>query len=78
MSLKTVLQELGYEKYVLDENTSYFKPVNGKSTQSFADEIAHTLGQDSKSIHPKFFYNDKGSELFEKICNLPEYYLTRT
>jgi len=78
LSLKTVLQELGYEKHVLDENTSYFKPVNGKSTQSFADEITHSLSQDSKSIHPKFFYNDKGSELFEQICHLPEYYLTRT
>jgi len=78
LSLKTVLQELGYEKHVLDENTSYFKPNNGKPTQSFADEITHSLNQDSKSIHPKFFYNDKGSELFEQICHLPEYYLTRT
>jgi len=78
LSLKTVLQELGYEKHILDENTSYFKPVNGKSTQSFANEVTHSLSQDFKSIHPKFFYNDKGSEIFEKICHLPEYYLTRT
>src|SRR5207253_359341 len=26
----------------------------------------------------KFFYDERGSELFEEICALPEYYLTRT
>jgi len=31
-----------------------------------------------KYINPKFFYDKKGSELFEKICKLPEYYPTRT
>ena len=31
-----------------------------------------------KSLSPKFFYNEKGSELFEAITRLPEYYLTRT
>ncbi len=36
------------------------------------------LNQKQKFIHPKFFYDDTGSKLFEKICSLPEYYLTRT
>jgi dimethylhistidine N-methyltransferase len=36
------------------------------------------LSGDKKSISPKFFYDIKGSELFEKICLLPEYYPTRT
>ena len=31
-----------------------------------------------KIHHPKFFYDQKGSELFEEICSLPEYYPTRT
>jgi len=26
----------------------------------------------------RYFYDDRGSELFEQICELPEYYLTRT
>ena len=30
-----------------------------------------------KHIDPRFFYDDRGSELFELICGLPEYYLTR-
>jgi dimethylhistidine N-methyltransferase len=31
-----------------------------------------------KSLPPKYFYDDRGSELFEQICELPEYYPTRT
>ncbi|HXV51132.1 MAG TPA: L-histidine N(alpha)-methyltransferase [Nitrosopumilaceae archaeon] len=77
MNSKTIQQILGYEKHVIDSKTSYFRPKNGK-TQSFVDEISSSLRQDKKSLHPKFFYDKKGSQLFEKICSLPEYYLTRT
>ncbi len=31
-----------------------------------------------KSLPPYFFYDDRGSQLFEQICQLPEYYPTRT
>ena len=31
-----------------------------------------------KTLPPKYFYDDRGSELFEQICLLPEYYPTRT
>ncbi len=31
-----------------------------------------------KSLPPKYFYDDRGSQLFEQITQLPEYYLTRT
>ena len=44
----------------------------------FAQELSHSIRQKQKSINPKFFYDQKGSQLFEKICTLPEYYLTRT
>ncbi len=30
-----------------------------------------------KAIPPKYFYDERGSKLFERICRLPEYYLTR-
>lgn len=46
--------------------------------KSFADEICFSLTQTFKFINPKFFYDKKGSYLFEKICNLFEYYPTRT
>lgn len=41
-------------------------------------EILQGLHQKKKYISSKFFYNKKGSELFEKITNLKEYYPTRT
>jgi len=31
-----------------------------------------------KSLPPKYFYDERGSQLFEQICELPEYYPTRT
>ncbi|MCH7619994.1 MAG: L-histidine N(alpha)-methyltransferase, partial [Candidatus Marinimicrobia bacterium] len=31
-----------------------------------------------KMLNPKYFYDEKGSQLFDKITRLPEYYLTRT
>lgn len=41
-------------------------------------EILAGLRQTQKVISSKFFYDEKGSRLFDQICELPEYYLTRT
>jgi len=41
-------------------------------------EILIGLKQSDKSINPKFFYDEFGSQLFEKITATPEYYPTRT
>ncbi len=41
-------------------------------------DVALGLTQIPKSIPVRYFYDDRGSELFEQICDLPEYYLTRT
>ncbi|WP_338849665.1 L-histidine N(alpha)-methyltransferase [Massilia sp. W12] len=41
-------------------------------------EISSGLQQACPVISPKFLYDDMGSRLFEAICLLPEYYLTRT
>lgn len=40
-------------------------------------EIAEGLRSDPKRIPPKYFYDERGAELFERITRLPEYYLTR-
>ena len=53
------------------------KPKNGRREASMAEELSRTLRQSPRSIPPKFFYDRRGSELFERICGLPEYYLTR-
>jgi len=41
-------------------------------------EIVAGLRAQAPSLSPKYFYDSLGSRLFEAICELPEYYLTRT
>ena len=44
---------------------------------SFRDEVVAGLSLPRKTIPPKYFYDAAGSRLFERICRLREYYLTR-
>jgi len=73
-----VEKNLDYKKYVVDSRLQYFKPHATQIEKTFAEEISSSLSRDSKYISPKFFYDKKGSDLFEKICSTPEYYPTRT
>jgi len=41
-------------------------------------EIRDGMSRPQKELSPKYFYDQRGSELFERITELPEYYLTRT
>ncbi|MBT8440905.1 MAG: L-histidine N(alpha)-methyltransferase [Gammaproteobacteria bacterium] len=41
-------------------------------------EIIEGLARDQKEVSPKYFYDETGSQLFEEICEQPEYYPTRT
>ncbi len=75
---ETIQKNLQYKKYVIDSNLEYFKPHSTKIEKTFAEDVSFSLNQNSKFISPKYFYDKKGSELFEKICDLPEYYPTRT
>ena len=45
---------------------------------SFAAELAAGLRAAPRSVAPKWFYDAAGSALFDRICELPEYYPTRT
>jgi dimethylhistidine N-methyltransferase len=44
----------------------------------FHEDVVAGLSLPQKSLPPKYFYDAKGSRLFERICRLPEYYPTRT
>ncbi len=48
------------------------------SPATLQDEVLHGLALRHKRIAPKYFYDQRGSQLFDAICELPEYYLTRT
>lgn len=42
------------------------------------EELVAGLTAPAKAVSPKYFYDETGSQLFESITRLPEYYLTRT
>ncbi len=44
----------------------------------FRDAVLDGLSRTPRAIPAKFLYDARGSELFDAICELPEYYLTRT
>ncbi|MCC5812745.1 MAG: L-histidine N(alpha)-methyltransferase [Ectothiorhodospiraceae bacterium] len=45
---------------------------------TFLEDVLAGLSAPEKHLHPKYFYDALGSQLFDRICELPEYYLTRT
>jgi dimethylhistidine N-methyltransferase len=47
-------------------------------SSSFASEMRACLSSRPRRISPKWFYDERGSQLFDAICELPEYYPTRT
>ncbi len=49
-----------------------------EQTSAFADDVIGDLSGHPKRLSPKYFYDAAGSELFEQITRLPEYYPTRT
>jgi dimethylhistidine N-methyltransferase len=50
----------------------------GPVTDRFLEDALNGLGSAPKSLPPKYFYDAEGSRLFDAICELPEYALTRT
>lgn len=51
------------------------KPETVLST--FHQDVTEGLSKPQKELPSKYFYDERGSELFEEICRLDEYYLTR-
>ncbi|KTT22143.1 L-histidine N(alpha)-methyltransferase [Pseudacidovorax intermedius] len=48
------------------------------ANRPFAEELQAALAERPRRISPKWFYDAKGSQFFDRICELPEYYPTRT
>ena len=44
----------------------------------FLAEVISGLSSSPRTLPCKFFYDERGADLFQKICELPEYYITRT
>jgi L-histidine Nalpha-methyltransferase len=65
------MKSVGISRFVIHEADS------GSNPDMFADDVRLGLTKLPKSLAPKYFYDALGSQLFEAICLLPEYYLTR-
>jgi L-histidine N-alpha-methyltransferase len=52
--------------------------LDGSAWSSLAEDVLDGLTRPFKEIPPKYFYDDRGAELFDRICELPEYYPTRS
>ncbi|MDQ6830672.1 MAG: L-histidine N(alpha)-methyltransferase [Gemmatimonadota bacterium] len=53
-------------------------PVAAPIDSALVDDVRRGLALPQKELSPKYFYDQRGSELFEEITKLPEYYLSRT
>ena len=47
-------------------------------SEDFLAEVVAGLSASPRTLPCKYFYDEHGSDLFQKICQLPEYYITRT
>lgn len=51
--------------------------INPIVDQTFLSDVIDGLSQPDKQLACKYFYDERGSQLFDQICELDEYYLTR-
>jgi dimethylhistidine N-methyltransferase len=65
-------------RLVAPETSSVLSPRTGHGDAATIAEISAGLLAPQASTSPKYFYDSLGSHLFEAICELPEYYPTRT
>lgn len=52
--------------------------LGGAEQRTLAEDVLDGLTRPFKELPPKHFYDARGAELFDQICELPEYYPTRT
>ena len=53
-------------------------PAQPAALDALMEEVVRGLRSSPPTLPPKLFYDERGSALFDEICELPEYYLTRT
>ena len=53
-------------------------PATEAALHTMLEEVIHGLSQPQKTLPSKYFYDERGSKLFDEICDLDEYYVTRT
>lgn len=65
----------------MTQNILRIEPVSSRTAKpasGFEHDLLTALRKKPRAISPKYFYDAQGSALFDRICELPEYYPTRT
>src|SRR5436189_4432494 len=52
--------------------------ISTSESSDFLADVAAGLSSNPRTLPCKYFYDERGAALFQKICELPEYYVTRT
>ena len=63
---------------VIDDERVNLVAADGVGASTLADDVRRGLQAPLRELPPKHFYDARGSDLFDQICDLPEYYPTRT
>ena len=70
------------DRYSLEDRLQIEYLVNAdtlaETEKVLSQDVVSGLTKTPKSLPARYFYDDRGSQLFEQICELPEYYPTRT
>lgn len=66
-----------HEPAVLNDRLMLYRFAKGGDVNAFSEDVRKGLTANPKYLLPKYLYDELGSRLFEAICLLPEYYLTR-
>jgi len=59
-------------------NEKIIPAVAAAAKENFREEVLRGLSKSPRELPCKFFYDERGAQLFRQICELPEYYVTRT
>ena len=62
----------------MQSNSKVQRPGRHSADWSLIADVLRGLKSTPKQLSPTYFYDERGSELFERICAVPEYYVTRT
>ena len=67
-----------FSKEILNDRLNIYRFEKALTESTFAEDVKNGLTAEKKFLYPKYFYDDRGSELFDKITQIEDYYPTRT
>lgn len=74
----SINKKINFKEEIISSRLKVYHTNNLLHTNSFSEDVSRGLNSEVKYLLPKYFYDKRGSELFEQICGTEEYYPTRT